>query len=150
MIRIFLVLAGLAMTASLGACSTFEKPDNPLKIVAQADMAYSMGDYRSAEALYARLVEIKGAPYESYFRLGNIYARTKRVEKAVEMYKQALKKKHDFSPAWRNLGVAYMRQSMVALQESQKNLSKDDPLYISNMRLIDGLAAIELHGSQDQ
>jgi len=134
----------LLLATAASSCAAFGAKATPLELTRQADMAYAQGDYDMAEKYYSELVARGNISYESTFKLGNIYSRSRRLEKAAQMYQKTLTKNPDFAPAWRNMAVVRLLQGMAMLVESQKRLPESDPLFASNQKIIEELSSVKI------
>jgi Flp pilus assembly protein TadD len=93
-----------------------------------AQVAYQNEDWKTAEIAYKKLTEKIPAEPEPWFRLGNIYARTERLDAAVAAYKNALARNPKSSKIWHNLGIVHLRQATNTFIEMLEYTKEDDPL----------------------
>ena len=115
-----LLIPGLIL--GLAGCNPFlSKPDTGAAnapgldsalpaLIKRADTAYRNDDFKGAAAAYKIL--IKSRPDEALYRyrLANIYARGKRPEQAIALYREALDQDPAFAAAWYNLSIARLKQ----------------------------------------
>ncbi|MCP3850584.1 MAG: tetratricopeptide repeat protein [Gammaproteobacteria bacterium] len=94
-----------------------------------ADKAYFEGDYIEAERAYKRMTIDNPSESYNWFKLGNIYAKTNRPEKAKEAYKETLVKDPENAKAWHNLGVIQLRQAVLSFVRVQHTSSPDSVIY---------------------
>lgn len=93
-----------------------------------AQKAYQEEDWKTAESAYTQLAKkVPGEP-EPWFRLGNIYARTDRLDAAISAYRNALARDSKSSKIWHNLGIVYLRQATNTFTEMLDYTEADDPL----------------------
>ncbi|MGE5640475.1 MAG: tetratricopeptide repeat protein [Clostridia bacterium] len=131
--------AFLAAAAACAGCtggSAWEaKPLDPdadlVTINREAELAYESGEAAKAEALYKSLVRKMPNDAETWFRLGNLYARNNRPDEAANAYQKALLANNADPRAWHNLGVVRLRQAWAAMLQAYDNLKSGDPLYES-------------------
>lgn len=119
----------LVLAFVLTGCNTQNIQDtDPDAIRTHADAAYQNEDWLSAEQDYLYLTRQAGAGAEDWFRLGNIYARTKRPDKAVAAYHEALKYDQRNSEVWNNLGMVQLRQATQTFIDMVNHTDVNDPL----------------------
>jgi cytochrome c-type biogenesis protein CcmH/NrfG len=111
-----------AVTALLcvffAACGTTEPrsgAEDLVKMQQDAQAAFESGEHVRAEALYKGLLRAMPNDAETWFRLGNLYARTDNAEQAVNAYLTALALNGTDARIWHNLGVVRLRQSWAAM-----------------------------------
>jgi Flp pilus assembly protein TadD len=110
--------ASLACVLPLWACSslgTLELGGSPYERQAAALRAYDKGEDAQAESLYLGLLRLSPNDAETHFRLGNLYARSGRPDRAAESYMQTLMASPSDVRAWYNLGIVRQRQAQAAL-----------------------------------
>lgn len=95
---------------------------------AKADAAYQQEDWPAAEKNYLELTRAIPSDVEPWFRLGNIYARTDKLDAAVGAYREALVHDLKNSKIWHNLGIVQLRQATRTFIEMQQYTEADDPL----------------------
>lgn len=100
------------------------------KLEKQAALAYRNKNWKVAEEKYGLLISESPNTAEIWFRLGNIYARTSRPEKAIAAYKEAVVRQADYQPAWRNLGILSLRKTAHLYIEMLLHLEHDSESYI--------------------
>lgn len=93
-----------------------------------ADTAYQSQDWYGAEQAYQDLASRSPSNAEYWFRLGNIYARTDRLDEAVNAYRQALESDPENSSIWHNLGIVQLRQATTTFIDLVNHTPDDDPL----------------------
>lgn len=108
-----------------GADSSLE---DVVSLQQQADTAYKAQDWATAEKHYRQLTEKVPGQIEPWFRLGNIYARTERLDAAVVAYRNALVRDSENSKIWHNLGVVHLRQATTTFVDMLDNTPPGDPL----------------------
>ena len=134
-----LALGAVLAAALCSGCATgnsYEaKPLDPdadlVTINREAELAYESGEAAKAEALYKSLVRRMPNDAETWFRLGNLYARNNRPEEAANAYQKALLANNADPRAWHNLGVVRLRQAWAAMLQAHENLRPGLPLYQS-------------------
>ena len=121
--------------AVLAGCNTLDiKPvvtddsTNYIEIEKRADEAYQKEDWNGAEKDYALLAKKVPKNVEPWFRLGNIYARTDRLDAAVAAYREALIRDQKNSKIWHNLGIVQLRQATNTFIEMMQYTDPSDPL----------------------
>lgn len=116
--------------------------DDAMSMQNDALRAYEEGEDAKAESLYIGLTRISPNDAETWLRLGNLYARSERPDKAADAYQRALLLSPSDARIWYNLGVIRQRQTLAsyiqALQLSQPN----DLIYERSEALIKQFAPI--------
>lgn len=107
----------------------FDNDPDVITINREAQLAYEGGENAKAEALYKSLVRKMPNDAETWFRLGNLYARANRPDEAANAYQRSLISNNANARAWHNLGVIRLRQAWAAMLQAQENLKPDTPLY---------------------
>tara|TARA_B100001059_G_scaffold235105_1_gene279703 strand:+ start:10869 stop:11318 length:450 start_codon:yes stop_codon:yes gene_type:complete len=143
-------LSVILMILFISACSSTPQPEagekiNLVELENRAEAAYLAGHLDMAEGLYRTLLKSKDNYSQAWFRLGNIYTRTNRLDAAISAYQRCIQLDAEFDKAWYNLAIARMRQATDVLIDSQKYLQKEtktkdqiDELFIQLMRLQTG------------
>jgi Flp pilus assembly protein TadD len=114
------------------ASAVMQKIDNDPDVITinrEAQLAYEGGENAKAEALYKSLVRKMPNDAETWFRLGNLYARANRPDEAANAYQRALIADNANPRAWHNLGVIRLRQAWASMMQAQEYLKPDAPLY---------------------
>jgi len=129
-------LIGLAMT--LGGCAALhQQPNDIYDLREKAQAAYVGEQDDKAERLLLGLAREAPNEPETWFTLGNLYARTNRPEQAVAAYQKALMLNSTDAKVWHNLGVVRVRQAWASFIQSYA-LVKDDAALRAKL---DGLIA---------
>jgi len=121
----------LAVLPWLGACEMQQlvHPDtDAVKLHEEAERAYGANDMQLAEKDFKLLAESMPRDAEPWFRLGNIYARSNRVEDAIHAYREAVTRNPNLTKAWYNMALVQMHQARKDLLEMQQYLGADDPI----------------------
>ncbi len=134
-----LLLAGCA-----GGMGTRGKPveEDLFKVREAADASYAARDYAEAEKHYTMLAQQVPVEPENWFRLGNIYARSNRPEKAIAAYHEALVRAPDHTKAWFNMAILYLNTAASSLTELQKVAPPGDPLVDRSSEVLKGLSQL--------
>jgi tetratricopeptide (TPR) repeat protein len=146
-----LALAAVLACAAAGCASrddSLAKPLDPdadlVTINREAELAYESGEAAKAEALYKSLVRKMPNDAETWFRLGNLYARANRPDEAANAYQRALLANNADARAWHNLGVVRLRQAWASMLQAHDNLKPDQALYQAVEDVIKQLEKIRL------
>ncbi|MBV8031890.1 MAG: tetratricopeptide repeat protein [Betaproteobacteria bacterium] len=146
-------LGGAALLAALalGGCANgsspmqmFDGDPDVVTINREAELAYESGDAAKAEALYKSLARRMPNDAETWFRLGNLYARANRPDEAANAYQRALIANNTNARAWHNLSVIRLRQAWAAMLQAHDNLKPDSPLYAEVETVLKQLEQIRL------
>ena len=114
----------LACLPFLAACAT----DDVYEMHQSALLAYESGADARAEALYQGLARSAPNDPEPWRRLGNLYARANRPDKAGEAYERGLLLAPGDARLWYNLGIIRQRQAHAALIMAHQFIDEADPL----------------------
>ena len=106
----------------------------------KADEAYRNEDWKAAEKEYLYLAQNFPNEVEPWFRLGNIYARTGKLDAAVSAYREALVKDTKNGKVWHNLGIVQLRQATNTFQEMLAYTDPNDPLNQRAKKIIDTMS----------
>ena len=122
--------AACAGCAGRGEVAAPLDPDaDVITINREAELAYEGGESAKAEALYKSLVRKIPNDAETWFRLGNLYARGNRPDEAANAYQRALLANNADPRAWHNLGVVRLRQAWASMLQAHEYLKPGQPLY---------------------
>jgi len=113
-----LIWVSLMMTA----CATSQKQTSVFELEHQASKAYVDKKWQIAEEKYSELISLSPGTAEIWFRLANIYAHTKKPEKAILAYREAVVRRPDYGKAWHNLGIISLQQTTSIYIEMIKHL----------------------------
>lgn len=117
----------VGVLAGCGTMDTLGLGGNVYERQGAAVRAYESGEDAEAEALYLGLIRQAPNDPENLLRLGNLYARSGRPERAAEVYQQALLLNPRDERLWYNLGVIRQRQGHAALIEAHARMLPEDP-----------------------
>ena len=120
--------------------------ENIVQVEQQANTAYQNEDWQTAELAYLDLTRKTPSQAEPWFRLGNIYARTDRLDAAVTAYRNALLRNNEYSKAWHNLGIVHLRQATTTFKDMLQHTSKDDPLYQRAVYVVNSVSDLMASG----
>jgi cytochrome c-type biogenesis protein CcmH/NrfG len=123
--------ATLALLCALAGCAGVENRsggEDFVKMQREAQAAFDSGENARAEALYKGLLRSTPNDAETWFRLGNLYARTDNVDQAVNAYLTALTLNGSDPRAWHNLGVIRLRQAWAALLRANALTAPKEPI----------------------
>ena len=127
----------LASTLLLSACATTPHKDLTATSALQkhAQQAYLSGDMNAAQADYLQLTQTMPNDTRYWFRLGNVYARSGQLQRAVHAYRHVLKHDADHAKAWHNLGIVLMQQAEAAFMQSASKARANDGLKAASLRM---------------
>jgi tetratricopeptide (TPR) repeat protein len=121
------LLAAALCPFLLWGCATLSSNPKSLGLEKQAYEAYASGRLSEAEGLYLELTRIRSGAVEPWFRLGNIYAESGRLEAAERAYRTALSY-GDEPRVLHNLGLVQIRLGIKFLKESRRQLPVNDSI----------------------
>jgi tetratricopeptide (TPR) repeat protein len=125
--RFAFALLAVCSSLSLSACSVLQPQANDVyELREKAQIAYAGEQDDKAEKLLLGLARSAPSEPETWFTLGNLYARTNRPDQAVDAYQKALMLNSTDAKVWHNLGVVRVRQAWAAFAQSYA-LTKDNP-----------------------
>jgi cytochrome c-type biogenesis protein CcmH/NrfG len=101
---------------------------NIAELEEKAREAYQNEDWETSEEAYKDLTLQTPYEIEPWFRLGNIYAQTNRLDGAVEAYQEALLIEPENTKVLHNLGVIQLRQAANTFLEMRQHTEENDPL----------------------
>jgi cytochrome c-type biogenesis protein CcmH/NrfG len=143
----FRIMSSGLLLLLLNACSVMPSSDI-YALRDQAQVAYAGEQDDRAETLLLGLSRAAPNEPETWFYLGNLYARTNRPEKAVDAYQKALLLNSTDAKVWHNLGVVRVREAWAAFVQAHNLVQSDDPLRGKLEALIDSMEKIPLDGLQ--
>lgn len=143
-LSIFLILglSGCALTSS--------NPNNIYELHQKAQSAYVAEQDDQAEVLLIGLARAAPNDPQTWFHLGNLYARTNRPERAIAAYEKALMLNSTDPRVWHNVGVVRTRQAWAAFIQAHVLTAPKDPLYARLEALIEAMKDIPLDGFKDK
>lgn len=134
-----LLLNGCAMLSD-------EAHGNIYDLRREAQMAYGGSEDERAEKLLLALSRAAPNDPDTWFYLGNLYARTGRPEQAVEAYQKSLMINRNDPRAWHNIGVVKLREAWAAFIQAFNASTPDNPLHGKVEALIGAMEKIPLEG----
>ena len=126
----------LACLPLLAACAT----DDVYEMHQSALLAYDSGADARAEALYHGLARSAPNDPETWLRLGNLYARSNRRDKAAQACARGLLLAPADARLWYNLGIIRQRQAHAAFIMAHQFIPDADPIQARAKALIERLA----------
>lgn len=101
---------------------------NIAELQEKARVAYQNEDWETSEEAYKDLTLKTPYEVEPWFRLGNIYAQTNRLDGAVEAYHGALVIEPENTKVLHNLGVTQLRMAAKTFLEMRQHTEENDPM----------------------
>ena len=114
--------------AGCGAMESRSVGEDLVKMQQEAQAAFDTGENARAEVLYKGLLRSMPNDAETWFRLGNLYARTDNPDQAVNAYLTSLSLNGNDPRAWHNLGVVRLRQAWASLLRANALTPPKDPV----------------------
>jgi len=111
-----------------------------------ARAAYEGNENERAEKLLLGLVRAVPNDAETWFYLGNLYARTNRPDEAVDAYQKSLMLNRGDPRAWHNLGIVRLRQAWAAFIRTADLTHPGNPLHDKADTLIGAMEKMPLEG----
>jgi cytochrome c-type biogenesis protein CcmH/NrfG len=145
--RSTLLLMLLPASLWLGGCSMLPtQQGNLYDMRREAQAAYVGNQDERAEKLLLGLSRAVPNDPETWFYLGNLYARTNRPDQAVDAYQKALMLNGGDPRAWHNLGVVRLRQAWAAFIQADDLTRPGDPLHARADAIIGTMEKMPLEG----
>ena len=141
----YLLLSGCMQTMEKKEANQESLPEysgDLIKLRMKADKAYQNKRYTEAVKLYRMLIAKDTKDAIVWFRLGNIYARTKQPKKAVEAYEKSVYMDSSLSKAWHNMGIVQLQQSANSFTQMAEIVTPRDPLYKKAQKMSRGTVAL--------
>ena len=158
MMKCWRILALVLVALSLGACasSTQNQSDAgrqaPLQEIqamhATAQAAYYRDDLRLAQTTYEKIVAQADVDPETWYMLGNVYARNAENEKAVWAYRNSLRMNPKDARVWNNISVILLKEAWEAASNAKKTAAREEPAYANSTAIVDVLSGLSFLGSK--
>ena len=129
----------------ISGCSTTPQGD-VYDLRRQAQQAYSAEEDQRSETLFLGLARAAPNDPETWFYLGNLYARTNRPDLAIDAYQKSLMLKSVDPRPWHNIGIVRIRQAWAAFIQAEALAPTDDPLHGKLQDLIKSMEKMPLDG----
>jgi Tfp pilus assembly protein PilF len=138
-------LSSIALLLS-GCAALHQQPNDIYALREKAQAAYIGEQDDKAERLLLGLAREAPNEPETWFTLGNLYARTNRPDQAVDAYQKALMLNSTDAKVWHNLGVVRVRQAWASFIQSYALVKGDDALRAKLDGLIQAMEKLPLEG----
>lgn len=109
-----------------------------------AQLAYTAEEDGRAETLLLGLARAAPNDPETWFYLGNLYARTSRPQQAVEAYQKSLMLNSTDARVWHNVGIVRIREAWAAFIQAQALVNADEPLRAKLESLVSAMEKLPL------
>lgn len=157
--RRFFVCLAVVATVSITACASGAGgPGGPAGLSADAGKQEEMfktaklgpadGEAARSEALYLALLRKTPMDYETWFRLGNLYANRNRPDEAAAAYERVLLGDNGHTRAWHNLSIIRLRQAYASLMQAHLSGNGDDELSKRIDELVEQLGQVSALSDQ--
>jgi len=138
--RLVRLIGLVGMLLALSGCGqTPTKPDTKpvdlAEIYALAAKAYEQQDWPASEKHYITLTQKLPEEVEPWFKLGNIYARTLRLDGAIKFYREALVRDSEHVKAWHNMAVVQLREASKSFAELEVLVQPEDELHKKSVKI---------------
>jgi len=111
------------------------EPVDLAEIYALAAKAYEEHDWPASEKYYITLTRKTPEEVEPWFKLGNIYARTLRLDRAIKFYREALVRDPEHVKAWHNMAVVQLREAGKSFAELEILVQPEDELHKKSVKI---------------
>jgi len=131
----------------LSACSMMPADQGNLyEMRREAQAAYDNSEDARAEKLLLGLARAVPNDAETWFYLGNLYARSNRPDDAIRAYQKSLMLNGRDARAWHNMGVVRLREAWAAFIQTYDMTEPGDPLHAKVETIIGTMEKIPLEG----
>ncbi|ANJ67017.1 hypothetical protein A9404_06155 [Halothiobacillus diazotrophicus] len=140
-----MALGLVILGAGLTGCATQPHSENLPDVMAlqqHARLAYAEGNLPQAQADYRQLTHLLPEDEDTWFHLGNAYARGNQPALAVEAYRHVLGHDAAYAKAWHNLGIVLMQQAEAAFAESARHAHGDPTLQKASLVMAQRIARL--------
>lgn len=135
--KIFLISSSLLMLSACSSIAPKVEPEDLALLHREAQSAFDQGDDTKSLALYEKLTKLANQDAETWFRLGNLYAKTGNPQSAQLAYQQSLSINPTEARAWNNLGIVLLRQSWESFYFVQQVSQPSDIAHRSSTEILD-------------
>ncbi|TRW49482.1 tetratricopeptide repeat protein [Aliidiomarina halalkaliphila] len=144
--KIAVVLSCLLFVVGCSATSSHQRPvlESITTLEQGARIAYTAGDFLSAEAYLHQLLEHEPSFAEGWFLLGNLHLRQHRFVAAQRAYEHALRLAPEHTLAWHNLAITQLRIATATLVESRRLGPLYQPELLEWLLQLQGAVSYEL------
>lgn len=140
--RMRLVLSVLLLLWSSG-CALLPQ-GNIYELRRDAQLAYTAEEDSRAETLLLGLARAAPNEPETWFYLGNLYARTSRPQQAIEAYQKSLMLNSTDARVWHNVGIVRVREAWASFIQAQALVKADDPLRAKLESIVEAMEKLPL------
>ena len=137
--RLLAAVLVCAVGAGCGGMETRSVGEDLVRMQQEAQAAFDSGENARAEALYKGLIRSTPNDAETWFRLGNLYARTDNPDQAVSAYLTSLSLNGSDARGWHNLGIVRLRQAWAALLRANTLTVPPEPIHAMSSEMIRSL-----------
>ncbi len=131
---IIVVCASCASTNTKNDIAATKKIITTMEISQRASKAYANDDFELAETLFLQVVKNDQNNSRGWYKLGNIYANSDRLQAAIDAYHNAIDIKPDHQKARHNLGVIYLEQAKTYLTDSGLGIDSLDAAVLKDLK----------------
>ena len=125
-----------AAGAGCGMMESRSVGEDLVRMQQEAQVAFDSGENTRAEALYKGIIRSTPNDAETWFRLGNLYARTDNPDQAANAYLTTLSLNGADARAWHNLGIVRLRQSWAAFLRANSMTEPAQPIHAMSAEII--------------
>ena len=97
--------------------------------------SYKEQNWEESEKHYRILTQKSPVEAEPWFKLGNIYARTLRIDFAIGSYRETLVRDPQHIKAWHNMALIQLRQADKSYEELELLVKPGDPLHAKSVKI---------------
>jgi tetratricopeptide (TPR) repeat protein len=140
-------ISALLTLLLLSGCSMMPaEQGNLYEMRREAQVAYENSEDARAEKLLLGLARAVPNDAETWFYLGNLYARSNRPDDAIRAYQKSLMLNGRDARAWHNMGVVRLREAWAAFIQTYDLTEPGDPLHGKAETVIGAMEKIPLEG----
>lgn len=138
MVHLSRICTVCALLVALAGCASAPEPQGNSEILnlqAEAEYAYQLALLDQAETLYLEILRSIPNFAPAWFRLGNIYSRTGRLDAAILAYERCVELEPENQKALYNMALVRLKQSHQIISLARRQNGVDPQV----QRQIDGL-----------
>jgi cytochrome c-type biogenesis protein CcmH/NrfG len=136
-IYLVLILSACGIQPMQPDISQENKPEqDSMPLEATADEAYHRSDWIAGRDYYEKLIYLFPDRPLYWYRLGNIYTYTNKLDEAIIAYRQAISLAPGDADIWLNLGMAHLKQSAISFNAMEIHTKPDNPNSVKAKKLL--------------
>ena len=131
------IIINLALIFLVSGCVSSKSSDLSLvHMLTKANESYHEARLNDAETQFLHITKQYPEYKESWFKLGNIYARQGRLKASIRHYERAIQLDPEDGRAWYNLAIVKINESKKILSEAERVLPEKSG-YIKSIKALE-------------